>query len=191
MHAFQLRAAVTLGLFMGLNVGCAVHSPINPAESLDERTGMTVGSLHKPIELVQSAEFTAAAGKRLSFAYLGPVEWDNMGSLRYGLWVHLAPGNDWRFDDIRSPRAVTLTLDDGALVLSIIDAPKLAHGPYQPVASWGQSAYFDLNVPMLQRMASSAKIELDFKAGGDPPVRFTADRDARETLTRYLHARGY
>ena len=80
-----------------------------------------------------------------------------MGNCRYGLWIHLAPGNDWRFDDIRSPRAVTLTLDDGALVLSAIDAPTLAHGPYQPVASWGQTAYFDLNVPMLQRMASSAR----------------------------------
>ena len=114
-----------------------------------------------------------------------------MGNLRYGLWIHLAPGNDWRFDDIRSPQAVTLRLDDGPVVLSAIDAPTLAHGPYQPVASWGQTAYFDLNVPMLKRMASSARIELDFKAGGDPAVRFTADPDAREVLKRYLHARGY
>lgn len=176
---------------MGLLAGCAGPSSINPAESLDERTGMTVGSLAKPIELVQGVEFSATPGKHQSFAYLGPVEWDNMGTLRYGLWVHLAPGSDWRFDDIRSPRAVTLTLDDGAVVLSAIDAPALAHGPYQPVASWGQTAYFDLSVPMLQRMASSAKIELDFKAGGDPAVRFTADPGADEALKRYLHARGY
>jgi hypothetical protein len=178
-------------MFLGLTAGCAVQSSIKPAEVLDERTGMTVGSLHKPIELMQSAEDTSAPSKRLGFAYLGPVEWDNMGNLSYGLWVHLAPGNDWRFDDIRMPGAVALSLDDGALVLSPIEAPKLAHGPYQPVASWGQTAYFELNVQMLQRMASSAKIELDFKAGGDLPVRFTAERDARETLTRYLHARGY
>jgi len=191
MHASQPRAAIAFGLFMGLMAGCAGHSSTNPVESLDERTGMTVGSLHKPIELVRSVEFSATSGKRQSFAYLGPVEWDNMGNLRYGLWIHLAPGNDWRFDDIRNPGAVTLTLDDGALVLSAIDAPTLAHGPYQPVASWGQTAYFDLNVPMLQRMASSAKIELDFKAGRDPAVRFTADPDAREALKRYLHARGY
>jgi hypothetical protein len=191
MHVFQVRAAVAFGLFMGLLAGCAGNSSIKPAESLDERTGMTVGSLHKPIELVQSVEFSVTPGRRQSFAYLGPVEWDNMGNLRYGLWVHLAPGNDWRFDDIRSPQAVTLRLDDGPVVLSAIDAPTLAHGPYQPVASWGQTVYFDLNVPMLERMASSARIELDFKAGGDPAVRFTADPDAREVLKRYLHARGY
>ncbi len=105
--------------------------------------------------------------------------------------MHLAPGNDWRFDNIRQPGAVTLSLDDGATVLSFIEAPALAHGPYRPVASWGQTAYFDLDVPMLKRMASSQKIELDFKAGRDPPVRFTADRGARETLVSYLHARGY
>jgi hypothetical protein len=40
-------------------------------------------------------------------------------------------------------------------------------------------------------MASSQKIELDFKAAGGPAVRFTAGDDARETLVRYLHWRGY
>ena len=62
MHASQLRAAIAFGLFMGLMAGCAGHSSTNPAESLDERTGMTVGSLHKPIELVQSVEFSATPG---------------------------------------------------------------------------------------------------------------------------------
>ena len=42
---------------------------------------MTVGSLDKPIELVQGVEFSATPGKRQSFAYLGPVEWDNMGDV--------------------------------------------------------------------------------------------------------------
>jgi hypothetical protein len=39
-------------------------------------------------------------------------------------------------------------------------------------------------------MAASGKIALDVKAG-DSVVHFTAAPDARETLTRYLHARGY
>jgi hypothetical protein len=40
-------------------------------------------------------------------------------------------------------------------------------------------------------MASSRNIELDFKAAGGTPVRFAAAPDAHETLTRFLHARGY
>jgi hypothetical protein len=178
-------------LVLGLLAGCAGHSSIKPAEVLDERTGMTVGALHKPIELLQGSQTVAAYGKRISFAYLGPVEWDNMGNLKYGLWVHLAPGNDWQFDDIRTPGAVTLTLDDGATVLSVMDPPQLSRAPYRPVASWGQTAYFELNVPLLKRMASSGKSELDFRAGRGTTVSFTASPAARETLISYLHARGY
>jgi hypothetical protein len=171
--------------------GCTSQSSIKPAEVLDERTGMTVGSLDKPIELVQAPQNGAGSERRVSFAYLGPVEWDNMGNVSYGLWVHLAPANDWRFANIRDPGAVTLSLDDATAALSPIEAPKLAHGPYQPVASWGQTAYFGLDVATLRRMASSQKIALDFKTGGESAVRFTAGPEARETLMRYLHARGY
>jgi hypothetical protein len=193
MRLAQFQAAVAwgiVGFVLGLVSGCSSQSSIKPAEVLDERTGMTVGALHKPIELLQSPE-NMAAGKRVSFAYLGPVEWDNMGDLRYGLWVHLAPGNDWRFDSIVMPGAVTLMLDDGPIVLSVIDPPSLAHAPYRPEASWGQTAYFDVNVQLLKRMAASRKIELDFKAGPESPIRFTAGSAARDTLVRYLHARGY
>jgi hypothetical protein len=185
------RSILLGAVVVSFAAGCTGASSIKPAEILDERSGMTVGTLKKPMELVQSAENGPTSGKRLSFAYLGPIEWDNMGTLRYGLWVHLAPGNDWRFDSIKMTGDVTLSLDDGAIALSIIDPPELAHAPYDPEASWGQTAYFDLSVDMLRRMAASEKIELEFKAGRDGPVRFAAGRDARASLMRYLHARGY
>jgi hypothetical protein len=176
---------------VGLVAGCTGQSSIKPAEVLDERTGMTVGALHQPLELVQSGERSGAAGgRRMSFAYVGPVEWDNMGNLTYGLWVHLAPGADWRFDDIRTPGAVTLLLDDGTTVLSVIEAPKLGHAPYQPVASWGQTAYFGVSVPLLKQMAASRALELEVRAATGS-VHFAADAEAHDSLTRYLHARGY
>ncbi len=152
---------------------------------------MTVGSLEKPIELVPGMQGMVAPERRVSFAYLGPIEWDNMGKISYGLWIHLAPGNDWRFDDIKAPGGVTLSLDSGSTTLSLMEAPpKLAHGPYQPVASWGQTAYFNLDLELLRQMAASDKIELDFQAGGSV-VRFAAPPNARALLLQYLHARGY
>lgn len=190
----RLRVTAALAAAVSLTAACASPSSIKPAEVLDERTGMTVGSLEKPIELDQGAAQTGGSGgadRRASFAYLGPVEWDNMGSVSYGLWVHVAPGSDWKFDDITTPGAVTLSLDDGSAALTVMDAPKLAHGPYQPVASWGQTVYFDTDVPTLKRMSSSAKIELDVKTADGASVHFAAGTDARETLLRYLHARGY
>jgi hypothetical protein len=181
---------VSIGLLLALAAGCYSESSIKPSEALDERTGMTVGSLEKPIELIEMAGFAAMPDRRVSFAYLGPVEWDNMGNFTYGLWVHLAPTNDQAFDDITSPGAVRLVLDDGSVPLRLLEAPGLARGPYRAVASWGQSSYFQLDIPTLKRMASSARIELDFKAAG-ADVRFEAAPDAREALTRYVQARQY
>jgi hypothetical protein len=74
--------------------------------------------------------------------------------------------------------------------LSPIEPPALARAPYQPVASWGATAYFGADLELLRRMAASASIGLEVKAG-DSVVHFTAAPDAHETLLRYLHARGY
>lgn len=177
---------------VSLLAACGGTSSIRPSETLDERTGMTVGTLDKPIELVQGTAMAAPAAseRRMSFAYLGPVEWDNMGNISYGLWIHVAPGNDWRFEDIQAPGAVGLSLDDAATTLTVIKPPALAHAPYQPVASWGQTAYFAVDLESLKRMAASGKIGLDVKAG-DSVVHFAAGPDAHETLARFLHARGY
>jgi hypothetical protein len=183
-------ALATFCLSLALLSGCASEGDIKPSESLDERTGMTVGSLEKPLELVQSGQFSVTPEPHVSTAYLGPVEWDNSGTITYGLWIHLAPANDWQFDDITAPGSVVLALDDGATQLRLMQPPAATRGPYRPLASWGQTAYFDLNLDILKRMASSRRIELDIKAAGTA-VRFAAAPDARETLMRYVHARGY
>ena len=191
MIAPRFARVLALGAAFGLASGCTSVSSIKPAEALDERTGMTVGSLEKPIELLQGAQaIIAAPERRVSFAYLGPIEWDNMGTVSYGLWIHLAPGNDWHFDDIKAPGTVALSLDDGSVPLSLMDAPRLAHGPYQQVASWGQTGYFNLDLGLLRRMAESDRIELDFRAG-DAVIRFSAPQNTRALLVQYLHARGY
>ena len=175
--------------------GCGTTASIKPVEYLDDRTAMTVGSLKEPIELVPSLRqgglhVITNLGKRLSFAYLGPVEWDRSGSIVYGLWVHIAPGTDRPIADIRSTAAITVVLDNGTRVLSPIDAPQLGRGAYQPVASWGQTAYFELTVEMLKQMAASEKLELNVRAADDSIVNFVASGDTRETLTGYMHARG-
>ena len=183
------------GLILVLLSACASQSSIKPVEYLDDRTAMTVGSLKEPIELVPSVHqgglrVISSLTKKISFAYLGPVEWDRSGAIVYGLWVHIAPGNDHPIADIRSPAALTLVLDGGTRALTPIDAPQLGRGAYQPVASWGQTAYFELTVEMLKQMAGSEKLELNVRAADDSIVNFVATGDTRETLTGYLHSRG-
>jgi hypothetical protein len=183
--------SIPVVLLIGLLAGCAAQSSVKPVESLDERTGMTVGALQAPIELVPSAQFAALAPrKRVSFAYLGPVEWNRSGTLSYGLWVHIAPGNGPQPGDIHAGEALTLILDDGPLVLSPIETSPLGREPYQPVASWGQTAYFDLSVATLRRMASSRKFELDVRAADGSVIGFSPTLDAHTALTEFMRARG-
>jgi hypothetical protein len=178
-------------LLSALLTGCLGQSAIKPSEVLDERTGMTVGALQEPIELVESFVNAASANtKRTSFAYLGPVEWDRMGEITYGLWIHVAPGNDKQVGDIRARAAVTLNLDDGPLVLVPMETPGEGSGPYKPVVSWGQTAYYQLNVEMLKRMAVSQKFTIDFQAQDSSRVDFLPSHDTRATLSEFARTRG-
>jgi hypothetical protein len=185
------------GVILVLLSACASQPSSKSVEYLDDRTAMTVGSLKEPIELVPNLRQSGGlpvlgslVGKKISFAYLGPVEWDRSGAIVYGLWIHIAPGNDRPIADIRSPTALTLVLDGGTRVLTPIDAPQLGRGAYQAAASWGQTAYFELTVEMLKQMAASVKLELNVRAADDSIVNFIAGGDTRETLTDYLHSRG-
>jgi hypothetical protein len=178
-------------LLVGLLAGCASQSSTKPVEVLDENTGVTVGALKEPIELVPSAQSaTLISRKRSSFAYLGPVEWNRSGTLSYGLWVHIAPGSERQPGDIHAPAALTLILDDGPFVLSATTAPKPGSAPYRQVVSWGQTAYFDLTVEALLRMAASRKFGLEVRAVDGSIISFSPTLDTRTVLTRYVQSRG-
>jgi hypothetical protein len=178
-------------LLVGLMAGCAGQSSIKPVEVLDERTALTFGALKQPIELLPSAQDAVLIlRKRATFAYLGPVEWNRSGALSYGLWIHIAPGNDRQPGDIHASAAAALILDDGPLGLSLMEAPKLGREPYRPVVSWGQTAYFGLDVETLRRMAASSKLELDVRAADGSTLSFSPTVDTRAVLKQYMQDRG-
>ena len=186
MRIRQIRVV----LLCGLLAGCA-HSSVKPVESLDERTGITVTSLKKSIELLPSAQFAALASHiGTSFAYMGPVEWNRSGEFSYGLWVHIAPGNGAQFGDIHAADALTLTLDDGPVALTLLETAKLGREPYPQAVSWGQTAYFTLKFETLRRMAASRKLELDVRAADGSVIGFSATVDMRAALTEYVQSRG-
>ena len=171
--------------------GCASQSSVKPVEALDERTGATVGALKEPIELIASTNPVLLPGRRASFAYLGPVEWNQSGVISYGLWVDIAPGgSEQRPADIHVPGTLTLILDDGPLSLTPMEAPKLGHAPYQQAASWGQADYFELDVKVLKRMAQSQKLQLEVRTVDGSSISFSSTADTRAALTHYMEARG-
>ena len=118
------------------------------------------------------------------------MEWNRSGVFSYSLWIHVSPGSERQPGDIRAPDALTILLDDGPLVLSPSEAPKLARDPYTPAVSWGQTAYFGLTSDTLKRMAASQKLELDVRAVDGSILSFTPSLDAHAALTQYLQDRG-
>ena len=176
---------------LGLLAGCGGQSLVKPAEMLDERTGATVSALARPIELVERADNAApAAGQRASFAYLGPVEWNRSGDITYGLWVHVAPGNDRQVGDIRARGAVSLQLDDGSMVLVPTDALHPGGSPYREVASWGQTAYYEFGVAALKKISASQSLVLVLRGADQSAVDFTPSHETRSTLMQFAHSRG-
>jgi hypothetical protein len=187
-----MRTAFGSLIFWLALAGCAVQTSTKPVEYLDERTAATVGALKDPIEFTPSLNIVAAdkaGGKQISFAYLGPVEWDKAGAYAYGLWVHVTGGSNWTPADIHTPGSVSIVLDDASLALVPMDGPKLGRDAYKPVASWGQTGYFELSVKMLQRMAASQKLNLEVRGADGNASTFVPVRDTRPVLGEFVRAR--
>ena len=181
-------AVATMLATAGLVASCAGPTAREPIENLDERTGMTIATLQAPLEFVETGMLNV--GKRSSFAYLGPVEWDRMGEIRYGLWMHVAPGNDRAIVDITSPAAVSLSLDDTIVPLSILEAPRLGLEPYASAVPWGQTAYFVLSAELLKRMAAAERLTLHFRGLDAQRVDFEPVRASLPALSAFARSRG-
>jgi hypothetical protein len=171
-----------------LSGGCSGPATRQPVEHLDSRTGVTVATLKRPVEFVEAGALNI--GKRTSFAYLGPVEWDRMGEIRYGLWMHVAPGNDRAVVDITSPAAVNLRLDAEVVTLSPLEAPKLGVEPYPAAAPWGQTSYFTLSIELLKRLATADRLRLQVRGVDGQSVEFESVRATRPMLAEFARSRG-
>ncbi len=184
---------IPLILLLGLLAGCAGQSTVKPVEALDEQTGVTVGALKNPIELrhERTKRDALVSGKRPSFAYLGPVEWNRSGDFSYGLWIHVSPGNERQPGDIRTPRcphpdsrrrAAGPVADARRPSSGTIRTGRSSPGAKPPTSTSRSTT--------LKRMAASRKLELDVRAVDGSIVSFAPTLDTHAALTQYLHDRG-
>jgi hypothetical protein len=171
-----------------LLTACAGDAVRPTVEKLDERTGLTVASLQAPIDFIEVG--TPLTVKHSSHCFLGPVEWDRMGDISYGLWLHVAPGTDRLVGDIRGDGVVSVAYDGGTLVLKAREAPKLGREPYTPLVPWGQTAYFDLNADSLAQLARSRQLQLILRGADSNPVVFDPGGPTSVTLKTFASSRG-
>jgi hypothetical protein len=76
------------------------------------------------------------------------------------------------------------------VVLTPTTPPAVGRSAYKQVVSWGQTAYFDVSVETLRRMAASRKFELTVGAADGSSMSFSPTVDTHDVLTHYLQDRG-
>jgi hypothetical protein len=189
--SLRLRSMLC-ALIACLVAGTPSLSAVKSVEMLDEVTGMTMGSLSRPMAFIETGIFDLLVpDKQPSIVYIGPVEWDRSGDFSYLLWIQLAPGvGGHRLDDIRARGALNLKLDDGQVELAALQGPVAAGSPYRPIAPVGQTAYFPINVALLKRMASSQRLALNIRAGDLTMVDFIPMQETRAALEQFINDRG-
>lgn len=187
-----LPTTIIFALIVSLLAGCVSQAPVKSVEMLDQRTGLTMGALIKPMAFIETGIYDLLVpDKQPSILYVGPVEWDRSGDFSYLLWVQVAPGvGGHRLDDIRARGAVNLKLDDGSVVLSALELPVAPSSPYRPMPPVGQTAYFSIDVPLLKRMAASHRLALNVRAGDLTMVDFIPAQETRIALKQFMLDRG-
>jgi len=181
-----------LAFTTALLAACASSRPVKSVEMLDERTGMTIGAMPRPMAFVETGiDDVLQPDKQPSILYIGPVQWDRSGTLTYLLWIQVAPGvGGHRLDDLRTGGAVTLQLDGGTVSLSALEQPVYAGSPYQSIDPVGQTAYFSIDASLVKRMAASRRIALNVRAADLSMVDFSPMQETRSPLKQFVTDRG-
>jgi hypothetical protein len=175
-----------------LLAGCAGNPPSSRPKFWTSAPAMTVGALQAPDRIRTESRLPTRrpGGKRISFAYLGP--WNGIGAATSptgcGFTWRRAPTARRRYP---RPGALTMTAGRRPLGAGPVGCARRRQRPLSAVASWGQTGYFELNVPsMLKRMAASRQTQLDFRGPTAARSTFTPTSDTRADVGSVSAARG-
>lgn len=173
MRALSLGAAAA---FLSVCLTACATAPGDAVrQRLDENTGVTVTHMAQPLEFYSSRP--EAGLQATSFAYLGPLEVNRMGTRTTYLWFSVLPGTDARGRDAGAldlPQQLRVVADREPFELSVTATGgreiDLGSRAYRRPASWASEAYLSVSPELLGRLAAASKLFLEIGAG-DGSVR--------------------
>ncbi len=180
------RASLALLFMTGLTACAPTRSEVRLSERLEERTGITITTLDRPLEFFspQPERGIDAA----SFADLGLAEINTMGTRSYYLWTSLL----WGRDDpagTSTPKVASIAVesDKGCLLL---DAAKRIDPPghvtlYAPQANWSEQIVFSLTIDQVRAIATAQTLALTITTAPGEPQHFTLWKPPTVTLLRF------
>lgn len=186
MKTGVIRPIVAASALLAL-AACASTGPeLRLSERLDEKTGVTVTTLDRPLEF-----FCPLPEKGLeaaSFADLGLIEVNRMGVRSYYLWFSVLWG---RVDPgrIEVPKFSTLDLDLGSAALAFRAAdrvdPPVRMRLYESAAEWSVEFKFALTPDQVRTIAHSSLPTLRVTAESGEVFAFTLWKPPTETLPMF------
>jgi hypothetical protein len=158
--------------FSLLMAACATTTPTEVREDLDERTGVTVTSMQAPLEFYSAIPELGL--QAASFAYLAPLEVNNMGKRETYVWLSVLRAEDERADPAQAPPEppiLRIMLDGEGLELAFVsaDARQLGMGEavYKRPAHWVGEAFYAVTPADIARLAAASVLALELSTGGE------------------------
>ncbi|MEZ5515807.1 MAG: hypothetical protein R3F58_18240 [Steroidobacteraceae bacterium] len=151
-------------------------------QMLDERTGITITRLGKPLEFTVTVPPGPAKDP---FAYLSPFQTNRMGQRADFVWLAVPADGTL----VEQP----VVRVDGAAVRFGTMSPspavaELESGPYRAPAPWSQQFFVAADADTIAQLAGARRIEIATRdAGGE--WSFVLEGDALSALTRYAETR--
>ncbi|MGI9260597.1 MAG: hypothetical protein ACR2QR_01105 [Woeseiaceae bacterium] len=166
-----MHASIRLSLLLIATLSSCARAPVEPSR-LDS-SGVTVVTLEHSLVLAHSLP-TIAAGVR-DYAYIGPVEINNMGNREYYLWVSLASTIDREFLGL-SPTdtsEIVFLVDDEPMQFSVVQwRTELDAPPYISSTPVYATLEAKTTLDQIHRIAAAETVELHLIADNASGSRY-------------------
>jgi hypothetical protein len=174
-----------------LLAACAAGPDNEVREQLDERTGVTVTRMKEALQFY--SPLPELGLQATSFAYLGPLEVNRMGTRSTYLWLSVLPGNDAREPDptqSEKPTRLLLVVDDERFELQIAASSAveidLGARAYPRPADWAREGYWSASPELLARLANAGSLLLEIDSGEGQLRRYEPWKADLNTLRQFV-----
>lgn len=150
---------------------CTTAEPL--VDSRLDSSGLTVVTLGDPIVLARPAPRLAATAR--DYAYLGPVEINNMGRRDHYLWLGLATTVDRTPEHAEPPEAdaIALLVDGQPMMLPLTRwRTTLDRAPYETALPLYATLAARASLDQIQRVASARSVEVHLLSGSGVAARY-------------------
>lgn len=172
-----------LAVLAGLG-GCAAVPENAVSERLDERTGTTVTTMQKPIELVSTEPRGAGSDP---FAYLAPFETNRMGRRELYLWIAVP-------DERGGAAAPVLLIGGEPLAARPLGQEARAVGlgsfPYATPAPWSAVQVFSIDATALGTLATASALDVTVRYADGRVIRFSGVPQPADIVQQFQRSLG-